>query len=271
MGMRQKSIPTFPLIHFDSITMVHNNISLKTLLFATCCALMFAAPASAVVVDDFTEFDGGLTVAGASTIVGGGGYDVTASDLTAAQNISYSEGSLSSVAGTNRSVSTANYTGSGPYTIGLRDGSSSGPHFDFNGSAGNTVDLGLSYAGPSITSDLDGESVFVVSFSDFDLGSATALDVSATLTDGLGSETITHSLGAAEDAANVFDVTFDFGGGAINFADIQSIEFDFVPNGGAVDFTLSQITTAVPEPASLAAWTLLGLIGFGVRRRLRSK
>ncbi len=135
-------------------------------------------------------------------------------------------------------------------------------------------DVSLLYDG-----DLSGlgssNGLFRVSFGGFDLAAAAFVDVVATLSDGVTTVSKTVTLNASN--FNPFDVDFDFNGSGVDLTNLVSAEFeiDTEPgagaNNGGVDYSLLSITTdVVPEPATLAMWSTLALVGLCVARRRKS-
>ena len=97
-------------------------------------------------------------------------------------------------------------------------------------------------------------------------------NVDVEVTDALGTEIKAFDVlaGVDAEAAAIAIAEIDFVSDGVNDVILEFIESGAQPRPESVvvlnGFQLNQVTAAVPEPASIAIWSLLGLIGFGVWR-----
>ncbi len=140
--------------------------------------------------------------------------------------------------------------------------------FDYTSTSEATGQLGLLYdaGGAGLNADFSNQIGLNIDFLAFDYGSAAALPITATMSDGVNTATLTLSLNSV-GAQSAFFSFGDFAGiGSLDLSAISSVSFEFDAGAGA-DFRISQINTIIPAPGAIALLGLAGLVG--VRRRRR--
>jgi hypothetical protein len=138
--------------------------------------------------------------------------------------------------------------------------------FDYNSSVGADGKVRLTYDGDgSLNEDLQMTPVVEVAVRQFDFASGLPLDVTVSLSDNLGQETLMQSVNAAVALPGQV-LSFDFAplAGSLDLSQITEIVVDLDAGTGG-DFRIEEIR-AVPEPAGLV-FLLVG--GLTIVRRSR--
>ena len=139
--------------------------------------------------------------------------------------------------------------------------------FDYSSTSEASGQLGLLYdaGGAGLNGDFSNQIGLNIDFLAFDFGSAANLPITATISDGMNSASLTLALTSVGAQSAFFDFN-DFAGiGSIDLSSISSVSFDFDAGLGA-DFRMSQINTVIPAPGALALLGIAGLLGMRRRR-----
>lgn len=232
-------------------------------LLASGVALGTSTASAAVVIDDFSD---------AVNAVGGlapptGGVSLT----SAPASTSTSETGLSGVIGGSRDGA-FNLTGTG--AASNLTAFVAGGVFSTALNATATGDYSLTYdaSGAGLGADFTLASGIEVVISALDSAAAGGAGTSFTI-DLVDGDASTHSQTITTTTEGAQTLFFGFGAfsdaGNLDVSNIFSITFSFTPNqAGDVDVELLQTRDQIiPEPASLAVWSLMGLVGYGLRRR----
>lgn len=136
---------------------------------------------------------------------------------------------------------------------------------DYTSSVGANGDLRVAYVG-QFAADFSGDAFIQIDFSGFDRGNARGMPVTVTLANGATIASLTQRLTEIGPQSVAFNFSDFRNIDAIDLASVDALLFEFDPGAGG-DFRIGEISSIVPEPASL----LLLLLGSGVviRRRIR--
>ena len=209
-----------------------------------------AARADAV-IDNFTNGQG------LSSGVGGGAFGPLNSTVGGGGILGGSRTmTLSGNAFANQTVSASVGSGFADYQSGSRSSGTNSLIYDGAGSG-----LGGLLA---MTAFID------VSVNAFNAGS-TSSTLSVAVDDGSGPVTRSVILGGSTLIPQVF--SFDFTAAGINFNSVNSVTLTLNSTGAnGADITLNGFVarmTAIPEPAAVAVWSVLGAVGLVAGRKLR--
>jgi hypothetical protein len=139
--------------------------------------------------------------------------------------------------------------------------------FDYNSSAGTDGSVSFLYdaGGAGLSAFFANQLGIEIGFTLFDHAGGVPLPVTIVLTDGMNTATLTQSLTAPGGQTLQF-LFADFANiGALGLAYVQSVEVILDAAIGA-DFRVSQISTIVPAPGSIALLALAAFVGRFRRR-----
>ena len=124
-----------------------------------------------------------------------------------------------------------------------------------------------------IAADFSNEAGIIIDLVQFDLGNVTDMPITITLSDGSNTAALMHLLTSPGAQSVLFNLN-DFAGiGSVALNSIDSIEI-FFDGQLAQDFRLDQISTIsslIPEPTSVAVWSVMAVAGGGVALRRRRR
>jgi hypothetical protein len=144
---------------------------------------------------------------------------------------------------------------------------------NFNSTTGASATLVLLYDANSagLNEDFTGYQSLTLSVLNFDFAFGNPLPITLTLTD-TGSNSFSSTINVNSGGAQPIDFPLAaFQSGGVNLSSIQSVELTFTGNT-AHNFTIDAIQlTAIPEPATLALWGVVGAAGAWYGRRRLSK
>lgn len=222
-------------------------------VFGVFCSAFVGQAAADIVIDDFSS----TTLLGPSPVFGmfvnpGSLGPTTVNDTGA------------SVFGGGRNVTLGAFGGSAGEYVTATVAAGMMKYASTNG--GNSS-LTLAYGGPAI--NLTGHGGIELQLMSFDFAYSTPMSIQVALFDGANAAVGTSTV----STAGSFPVDFPFatfsGIGALSLATVQSITV-FFDAQVAHDFNVGPIVAyqqVIPEPASVAVWTLVGMVGLVVARR----